>query len=251
MARARRTVPGRAEEIATLPASAIHRRRDLGLSNGGSVCDSRRQRQSGCCCRASSASTVSRRQERREPALGAGRRPAARARHRHHIQAQMDLGATVCSRANPPAGDARWRRYGVARRDGRIGEPCPRRGRARRCASAARALRVILTGDAGTARASPAERYLGRLAGAAEIPEDDDPTSWACATLWSRHCRAPSAHPLERIHPLRARNRAPTDARHRRGAGQCRRYRCGRRWTASPMLRCPMPVRRILEALLL
>ena len=118
-----RTVSRPRREIATLPgigrstAAAIS-----AFSNGESVAilDGNVKR---VLCRVFGIDGFPRRQERREPALGAGRKgPAAERDIGTYIQAQMDLGATVCSRAEPACGRCPVATLCRRRRDNRIGE---------------------------------------------------------------------------------------------------------------------------------
>ena len=95
-----------------------------------------------------------------------------------YIQAQMDLGATVAAARNPPAGDARWRRYASPAATAALAKlPSARPRKAVRKRSARFA--VILTGDAVLLERRPPSGIWGGLLALPEIPEDDDPTSWA------------------------------------------------------------------------
>lgn len=178
MARHGGQFPGRAGEIATLPgigrstAAAIS-----AFSNGESVAilDGNVKR---VLCRVYGIDGFpgARSVENRLWALAASLLPERDTGT--YIQAQMDLGATVCSRAKPACGRCPVATLCVARRDGRIGElPSARPRKAVRKRSARFA--VILTGDAVLLERRPPSGIWGGLLALPEIPEDDDPTSWA------------------------------------------------------------------------
>src|SRR5574338_1040511 len=99
-----------------------------------------------------------------------------------YIQAQMDLGATVCTRARPACERCPLADLCVALRGGRQGElpaPRPRRTPPRR---ASRMAVLVRDGAVLLERRPPAGLWGGLLA-LPEIPEDTDPAAWAAQAL--------------------------------------------------------------------
>src|SRR5574337_899800 len=99
-----------------------------------------------------------------------------------YIQAQMDLGATVCTRARPDCPRCPLADLCGARRDGRQGElptPRPRRTPPHRASRMA----VILRDDAVLLERRPPTGIWGGLLGLPEIPADREAGAWAAQAL--------------------------------------------------------------------
>jgi A/G-specific adenine glycosylase len=99
-----------------------------------------------------------------------------------YIQAQMDFGATLCTRARPACPRCPLFDLCVARRDGRQGElptPRPRRTPPRRASRVA----VILRDGAVLLERRPPAGIWGGLLALPEIPEDTEAGAWAAQAL--------------------------------------------------------------------
>ncbi|MDR1463254.1 MAG: A/G-specific adenine glycosylase [Azoarcus sp.] len=113
-----------------------------------------------------------------------------------YIQAQMDLGATVCTRARPACGRCPLTGECVALASGRVAElptPRPRKTPPRR---AARMAVVILGQSVLLERRPPAGIWGGLLALPEILPADADAETWAMRTFGLAQIRARELPPL-------------------------------------------------------
>lgn len=112
-----------------------------------------------------------------------------------YIQAQMDLGATLCTRAKPACADCPLNDICVARRDGRVNElpqPRPRKSLPQR------SLRVLLLhdGERWLFERRPPHGIWGGLLSLPEVAADED-------VQQKLHALACAAADLQALAPLR------------------------------------------------
>lgn len=113
-----------------------------------------------------------------------------------YTQAQMDLGATVCTRGRPACGRCPLAARCVALREGRVGElPTPRPKKAVRERDGRFA--VILAGGAVLLERRPPSGIWGGLLSLPELPEDADTATWVTTRFGL------TVHKVERLAVLR------------------------------------------------
>ncbi|ATE61601.1 A/G-specific adenine glycosylase [Thauera sinica] len=167
-----------------------------------------------------------------------------------YIQAQMDLGATVCTRGRPACGRCPLQDDCVARRDGRTAElPAarPRKAVPRRSVRVA----VILHGDRVLLERRPPAGIWGGLLALPEIPEQvGDVAAWADAALGVECEEALPLAPLTHAFTHFVLDMQPLRLDASRVAAQA--MEPGHGWQPLSALAgaaLPAPVRRILDAL--
>ncbi|OIQ99039.1 A/G-specific adenine glycosylase [mine drainage metagenome] len=167
-----------------------------------------------------------------------------------YIQAQMDLGATVCTRTKPRCDTCPLAKTCVALRQGLVGQ-LPE-GRPRK-ALPSRETRVLLLLDAGRVllHCRPPSGIWGGLMSLPELPQEAQPIAYAASVLGcavdSFSALAPVRHNFTHFHltlrPLLGRARLlPRSAEP-----------CGERWLSRDELSAaalPAPIRKLLEAAL-
>ena len=176
-----------------------------------------------------------------------------------YIQAQMDLGATLCTRARPACIRCPFAANCVAHRDGRVAElptPRPRKTVPRRSARYA----VILRDGAVLLQRRPPTGIWGGLLALPEIPEDHaEPAKWAGERFGLSISDAQQLAPLTHVfthfvlelHPVLLQveqaPRAHAGPRHLHAADEG--ALCWQPLAARAGAALPTPVRRILDTL--
>ncbi|HAF53919.1 MAG TPA: A/G-specific adenine glycosylase [Thauera sp.] len=176
-----------------------------------------------------------------------------------YIQAQMDLGATLCTRGRPACARCPFAGDCVAHRDGRVGElptPRPRQAVPRRSARYA----VIVRDGAVLLERRPPAGIWGGLLALPEIPEDrTEPASWASERFGLNLSPAQPLGPLTHafthfvleLYPvlLQVRQASGSQAQPPRCHAADDGALCWQPLAARATAALPTPVRRILDAL--
>src|SRR5690606_20615267 len=176
-----------------------------------------------------------------------------------YIQAQMDLGATLCTRSRPACVRCPFAADCVAQRDGRVAElptPRPRKTVPRRSARYA----VLLRDGAVLLQRRPPTGIWGGLLALPEIPEDlTEPAKWAGERFGLSISDAQQLAPLTHVfthfvlelHPVLLQveqaPRAHAGPRHLHAADEG--ALCWQPLAARAGAALPTPVRRILDTL--
>lgn len=166
-----------------------------------------------------------------------------------YIQAQMDLGATLCTRSKPACGRCPLATLCRAYRDGRTAElpsARPRKAVPKRSTRFA----VILDGDAVLLEQRPPSGIWGGLLALPEIPEDADAAEWAARRYGLRISGWQALAGLKHVFTHFTLELRPELLRADMAAPHCSED--GPVWQALECLAdaaLPAPIRRILEAL--
>jgi A/G-specific adenine glycosylase len=112
-----------------------------------------------------------------------------------YTQGLMDLGATVCTRANPACGNCPVRATCVASREGRIAQ-LPGRKASRPSPARAIAMLVVVSRGEVLLEKRPASGIWGGLWSLPEAPPDADPARWVGKTLRLRVERVEALEPF-------------------------------------------------------
>lgn len=166
-----------------------------------------------------------------------------------YIQAQMDLGATLCTRSKPACERCPMSTLCVARRDGRTAQlpsARPRKTVPKRSARFA----VILDGNAVLLERRPPSGIWGGLLALPEIPEDADAAQWARARYGLKIAAQRPLAALKHVFTHFTLDIQPELLHTSMETPRCREE--GPVWQALDDLAdaaLPAPVRRILQAL--